>query len=136
MAALAPTPANVVPGADATYHDALAGEAIDAGEACYIDESDASKAKLADANASETTAKRKGVAVNSAGAGQPVRIATGGTVAGFGAVQGTIYVLGATPGAIHPAADLVTGWYVSIVGVGTSTGGLKLLGSASGIAVP
>lgn len=136
MAALVITPANVVPGAGATYHDTIAGEAIDAGEECYIDTSDASKAKLADANASETTAGEKGVAVNSAAAGQPVRIQTGGTVDGLGATQGTIYVLGATPGSIHPAADLASGWYVSVTGVGTAAGGIKLLGGPSGIAVP
>ena len=96
-----------------------AAVAITAGQTVY--ENASGQWDLADANASATTAACKGIALNGAAAGQPVKAHTGGDItlgAGAAPVVGTIYVLSATAGAIAPAADLATGHYVVILGVG------------------
>lgn len=121
MADVAITAASVVPGANAVYRDGIAGATITAGQVCYVDATDG-RVKLADANASATTANPVGIAVNGASSGQPVRLVVedddftiGGTVA-----KG-VYVLSATAGGIAPVADVTTGWYPVVVGVAIST---------------
>ena len=116
------TAASLVPGANAQFREGVAGVAITAGQLLYIDTT-TNTWKLTDANASATTADVDGIAANTAGAGQPLKIITadddltlGGTTA-----EGTIYIASATAGGIAPAADLVSGWYAIVVAVGKDT---------------
>lgn len=114
------------------------GEAITAGQVLAQDTAD-SKYYLADANSG--TAERKkisGVAVSGApGADQKIVIQTAGiyTVGGT-AVVGVTYIMSATPGAIAPDADAVSGWTKSILGVGLTSTTIKLSIFNSGAAVP
>lgn len=128
MAAYAQTASLVIPSLDADYTDCTAGETIAAGMPCYLDstaldERNLPKAKMADANLSATAAAAIGLAVNSASDGQPLRLVTSDpdfTHGLTGAVAGAVVVCGATAGALHPVADLTTGWYPSVVMVVTS----------------
>lgn len=121
------TPGSVVPSSSAIYLDSYyggqltAGATITAGQLVYVDTSDSNKIKLADCD-SGTAGVRDvdGIAVNNAASGQRISVVAydpaltlGGTTA-----NGTIYVLSATAGGIAPAADVTTGWYVAVVGVG------------------
>jgi hypothetical protein len=68
-----------------------------------------------------------GVALHAASAGQPITYQnTGSLTIGGTVVAGTIYVAGATAGAINPASDLTTGWRTSIIGVATSASVIRL----------
>lgn len=136
MADLSPTAASVALTGGSEDKQVVSGAAITAGDAVYKDTTDSSKAKGTDHT---TTAKATihGIALNSTpGADQPLSVATSGTVAGFGATEGTSYYLSANTGKICPDADVATGDYVTYVGVGTSTGALKLQFHITGIAKP
>ncbi len=136
MVALTVTTTQVLPSTGALYFDGLSGVAITPGEPCYLDASD-NRIKLGDANLSAAGATVKGIAVNEAdSAEKPIRLQVQGTIiigAGAAPTQGVIYVLGATAGSIHPAADLATGWYVTILGVGDAADGIKMSLQATGI---
>lgn len=116
------TAANVIPGANAQYRYGVAGVAITAGQLVYLDAT-TNTWRLTDANASDTAADVDGIAVVTVASGGPVTVVTrdddlalGGTTA-----RGTIYISSATPGGIAPAADLTTGWFLSVVAIGKST---------------
>ena len=88
-------------------------------------------------SASATTAALAGIALNGGANGQPVKVAVGGSLnPGFTVGVGSIYVQSATPGGIAPVADLTTGMYSTIVGMGLTASSLKLLCQNSGVAVP
>ena len=128
MAALTITASQVIAGADADFYQGLAGETITAGKSCYLDEL-TNRIRLADANGSLETAEVKGIALNAASNGQALRLQTGGTItlgAGAAPVLSTIYIVGATAGDIAPAADLGSGWYTSVLGVGGASNTLKM----------
>jgi hypothetical protein len=118
------TAANVTPSANAVIRSSTAGVAITAGQALYKDATASYALKLADANSATAAARIVcGLALNSAAAGSPVNyvvtdpaLVIGGTVA-----NGTVYILSATAGSIAPLADLTTGMYAFVLGVGTST---------------
>lgn len=119
------TAANVVPGARAKFvgGNTLAGATITAGQLLYLD-STAGTFKLADANASATTANVVGYAANSASAGQYIGVVMedddftpGGTLS----MTTGLYVLSATAGGIAPSADLATGYYPAVVMIAKST---------------
>lgn len=99
---------------------ATAGVAISAGQAVYLD-STTSTIKLADANALLSAAV-VGIAVNSAAAGQPITYQPTGLITiGATVVTGTAYYLSATAGGICLESDLVSGEYVTFLGIATST---------------
>lgn len=130
MADLTITAANVVPGARARIESYISGEAVAIGQSAYIKASDG-RAYKADANASAEAAGSvgRGIAVSTASAaGQQVDLQVSGVLA-FGAIltNGEIYVASATAGGIAPEADLTTGWYVTLLGVATSTSNLELI---------
>lgn len=107
----------------------LLGATVTAGQTVYLDTT-TSTYKLADANASATTAAVAGIAMNGGVSGQPVVVAIGGTLdPGFTVGVGEIYVQSATAGGIAPRADLTTGWYTSVLGFGITASSLRLLGS-------
>lgn len=126
MADLSVTATSVVKGSGTVGTDtALAGVAITAGQTVYKDSS--SLWQLADANLSSTASSTIGIALNNAGAGQPVQVATTGNVTmGSILTSGVIYVQSATAGGIAPSADINTGWYVTILGVATSSSNLLM----------
>lgn len=136
MADLVITAANVV--ADSvSRQEYVAGAAITAGQAVYIDTINDNVAKLAQADGTALEATVKGIALNSAATGQPVLVAISGDLT-IGATVGvaTVYVVSATAGGICPVADLTTSDYLSIIGVGTTTAKLKISILNSGVEKP
>ena len=125
MAEIAPTPASVLPGANADYYRGIAGGTIVAGTPVYLDAT-TNRLMGADANGSLETAEVKGIALHAASLGQPLRIQTAGDITiGAAVVLATIYILGAS-GQLAPAVDLASGWYCSVVGVAISTTVIRL----------
>jgi hypothetical protein len=118
MADISITAANVVPSANATLIQGVAGEAVTRGQTLYYD-SAAGTYKKFDAN---DTAKDTlvGLACEDAAAGQPLIVCTkdpalalGGTVA----IGDTVWGSATAGGLTKTFADLVTGWRVYVVGV-------------------
>ncbi len=127
MAALTITAGDVIPGDTAQVAMAKASVAINAGDVIYLD-STTNTMKLADANDAALTAVVKGIAISNVVAGEWVSyVLVGPVTLGTGLLlAGKFYVLGATPGKIHPIADLTTGWRTSIVGYGLTTAILQV----------
>lgn len=120
---LSVTAASVVPGARAKTVVGTAGATITAGQLLYFDSS-AGTYKLADANASATTATVVGIAATGASASQPIVVITEDddlTVGATLSMTAPIYCCSATAGGIAPSADLTTGWYPGVVLVAKST---------------
>lgn len=120
------------------FFQGIAGGTITAGQSCYLDSS-TNTIKTADANASQASAAAKGIATHAALSGQPVRLQTGGYItlgAGAAPAVGTIYVVSGTAGGIAPAADLATGFYTTVLGVGASSNRLYLDMFVSNALVP
>src|SRR5262249_912833 len=132
MAALTITAANVVKIAGSQVAVGIAGATITAGQAVFADASTGNAIKLADADLSVAAAAAVGIALNGAASGQPVSYITGGGLTIGAGTVGTVYVVGATAGAINPAADLTTGWNTTILGVCTSSNTLTVNIFASG----
>jgi hypothetical protein len=114
----------------------VAGEALTAGKVCYLKSTDGKIYKAqADGTAEEATFK--GIALNDAGADQPVILATGGSLTiGGTVVVGTVYAISAAAGGIAPWADLVTTNKVTIVGYGISATLLQIAPVETGVAIP
>lgn len=129
------TAANVLPGAGAVTEDGVSGATITAGQVVYRD-SDGSY-KLADCNgASATIRTPRGIALNGASSGQPLRVQTAGDITIGGTLTaGTAYYLSGTPGGIRPVADNTTGDYPSVLGISSSTTVLRLSIKYSGVSL-
>lgn len=129
MANLNITAANVLPSDNAIIEHGVAGVAIAAGDVLYRDTSDSNKLKLADANdASAIVRAVRGIAVNSAAAGQRVSYVTedSALTLGTGLVAiGDGLILSATPGKIAPEADLASGMYRTNLGIAVSTAAIS-----------
>lgn len=137
MADLTITATSVVKGTGATTETLFAGAAITAGQSLYKDASDANKAKLTDAD-SATAAARVfyGIALNGAASGQPVVVQTGGIITiGATVAVGVAYYLSDSPGGICPFADLESGDYPTIIGIGVSTTQIKIGPLAAGVVI-
>jgi len=121
MADLSITAANVQQSAAAAIVTGIAGVAIVAGEALFIDTADENLLKLADCTDIAKT-NVAGIALNDAAVGQPVSYALEDAELVIGATVaiGDIVVL-SEAGAISLAADLVSGDETVIIGVGVST---------------
>jgi hypothetical protein len=128
MAELSIGATQVLSGADAEFFQGIAGQAVTAGQVCYLD-SLSHRLRLADANGSQDSAEVVGIALHQADAEQPLRIQTAGTLT-LGATAApavsTVYIVGGNPGGIAPVADKVIGWHCSILGVGAANNTLKL----------
>ena len=140
MADLTITAASVLPGTEAEgaqFEQGLAAVAITAGQLVYKDNN--GLYRLADNNdTSELLSVIAGVSLHGCAAGQPLRVQTAGPyTVGATVASGTVYVLSGNVGKIAPAADLVAGWRVTVVGVGAvaATGQLDLGIRATGITV-
>lgn len=133
MADITITAANVkqVAGSTQTTDD-TAGEAVTAGQWCYIKSSDG-KAYKADVDTTTAEANVKGMALNDAAADQPVKLAIGGNVdVGSVLTAGETYVL-SDDGAMAPIGDLLAGDIVTILGVALDADTLHILKYASGV---
>ncbi len=136
MADLSVTAGSVIPGTGAQYERATSGATITAGQLLYKDTSDSNKAKLADCDA-EASAVLWGVAMNGASSGQKVTIQTAGDFnPGATATIGEVYVVSSTAGGIAPIGDLLTGDYVTILGVATTASNISMAKKTSGVAKP
>lgn len=128
MAELTITALQVLSGPDADFYQGIAGQAVTAGQAVYLDVL-TNRLRLADANGSQDSAEVIGLALHEAASEQPLRIQTRGTLTlGAAAAPGasTVYILGATPGGIAPVADKLTGWHTTILGVGGPVNTLRM----------
>jgi hypothetical protein len=135
MAAVSITAANVGIGDGATIEILEVGETVTHGEVLYFDSANVDY-RLADADV-ESTAKAKGISVTSAAADGSfvVAVTRGPLVLGGGLTQGVEYYLGTTPGEIVPKADLVTGDYVTRLGIASSTTVLQVDIRVTGVTV-
>jgi hypothetical protein len=116
------TAASVLPGTEsegAQFEAGIAGAAITAGQALYLDSSTGTY-KLADNNdTSAALAVVRGIALHAAASGQPIKLQTRGPITiGATVASGSVYVLSATAGGIAPVADLATGNRCTILAVG------------------
>ncbi len=122
MVDIAITAANVVPGANAVIERGVAGVAITAGQAVYLN-STTGKYALADTDSATAEVRRpRGLALNGASANQPVAVQSAGDITIGGTIAaGTAYILSRTPGGVAPVADSLAGDYPCIIGMGKST---------------
>ncbi len=113
-----------------------AGATITAGQLMYVDSS--GLWQLAKANGAAALRQVTGIALNNASSGQPMAALLSGvyTVGGTVTVGGVYVLSGANAGGLAPVADLVTGWYTNIVGVGTTATPLQVIFNYPGVAVP
>jgi hypothetical protein len=115
----------------------IAQVAIAAGKVVYRDASNSGKANLADADA-EASAQAIGIAVTTAGIGEPVVVAKNGatiTQAGTTFTRGLVNYVSVTAGGMAPVAEVSTGDYVTSLGVATSTSSFKINITVSGVTV-
>jgi hypothetical protein len=137
MADLTITAASVLAGSGAVKETGVAGASVTAGQAVYKDASDSNKFKLAD-NDSATAAVRSfyGIALHAAGSGQPLTVLKSGPITiGATTAVGTVYCLSSTAGGICPSADIATGDYNTVIGIGTSTTVIQVQPLAAGAVV-
>jgi hypothetical protein len=119
--------ANLVQNSDAaTIISADAAVAITAGQLVAKDVN--GKFILADADGVSPAYKVVGIALDSAGANQPLDVATADAtfVVGGTLVVGQVYILSATAGAICPTTDGATGMNRQVMGVALTTTTLLL----------
>lgn len=106
-----------------------AGEAITVGQSVYKKASDG-KIYKADADNSSATAAAIGIAVSGAdAASQSVSWQKTGTItigAAAAITAGATYYVSDTAGGIKPEADLTTGDYVTMLGVGNGSNGIVM----------
>jgi hypothetical protein len=124
----------VRPTANTIVENVLYGATISAGQPLYLDSTD-NEHKLADANASTTTAMARGIAVTpgvDAGYGF---IARSGSIilVGTTMVVGEQYYVGPTAGQIIASSELTTGDRVTLLGVAASATQLDLNVKVTGI---
>jgi hypothetical protein len=136
MANLAITAASVAAGTGARSTTGVAGATITAGQTVYQDPADG-KYKLADCDAGTAAVRAvAGIALHGSLSGQPLTVHLEGPVTiGAALTAGVAYYLSATPGAICPVADLVTGCFPTILGIATSASVLDVKIHASGAAL-
>ena len=126
MADLIITAADVLTTTSTRTYTGVAGATVTAGQPVYSDATDSGKYKPADADA-DASSRAIGIAVHGASNGQPLTVAQYGNLT-ISAVMtaGEVYAVSATAGGIAPVGDLVTGNYVTVLGVATTTSNLQL----------
>jgi hypothetical protein len=137
MADLTITAANVLAGSGAQFSTGTAGATVTAGQPVYQDATDSNKWKPADGNASLAAATVIGIALHASLAGQPLKVQTLGDITiGATVTVGGVYVLSATAGGIAPVADLASGNFTFIIGIGKTASVMTLVMKTAGVAVP
>lgn len=123
MADLSITAANVAKQTGASTTVQNAAVTITAGQLLYQDTTVTPNVwRLSNAVTSATTGQIQAVALNAAGAGQPVVGLTGGPITiGATVVAGQIYVASTNSGAIAPVSDLAASSYTCVLGVASNT---------------
>lgn len=139
MADLSITAANVAKGTSAKTENGTAGATITAGQVVYLDQATTGEWLLADADSATAAARgtgKIGIALNNASDGQPITVQTDGNITiGATMTAGLAYFLSPTPGGIAPYGDVLSGDYVTLVGVSTSTTVLSLQFKATEVAL-
>lgn len=134
MADITITAANVLASSDAITENGVAGATITAGQVVALNTT-TGKYVLADADGAAGIDRPRGIALNGAADGQPLKIVKSGDVTFNAALTaGVTYYLSPTPGGIAPRADVLTGDIVSVLGVAKSTTVLSLNLQYSGVA--
>ena len=134
MADLVLTAASVIAASDAITESGVSGATVTAGQTVALNPT-TGKYVLADADGAADIARPRGIALNGAADGQPLKIVRSGDVT-FNAVltAGVTYYLSPTPGGIAPRADVLAGDIVSVLGIAKSTTVLALDIQYSGVA--
>ena len=124
----------VRPGSSSTIQVVQYGATISAGQVVYLNTA-TNEYELADASAANT-ASVVGIAMTPGVDGGYGAIVTSGSVVLVGGTvaAGQTFVVSATAGGIAPEADLGSGEYYSLVGVGEGSSTLKIDINATGIA--
>jgi hypothetical protein len=126
MADLSITAANVGVTSSSVVELVQVGESVSQGQPAYKKAIDGLYYK-ADSNASLATAAALGVFITAASTnGYALIVKSGSYLAGATLTVGETYVVSATAGGIAPLSDVTTGWYVTILGVASSTSTLAL----------
>ena len=127
MADLTITASNLVAGTGATIATGVAGEAIAAGDAVYIDTADNNDLKKCQHDGTALEANAVGIALAAALDTATVSYITEGDLC-FGTLLtiGTVYVVSAAFGLIAVAADPGVGDYLTVLGVATGTAVLSV----------
>jgi hypothetical protein len=134
MAALTITTTQVLIGTGGNITTRNAAVAITAGQALYVDGNN--QWALAAAGLTALEAAVAGIALNSAGVGQPVTACIAGPVtlgAGAAPAVGQVYAVGATAGAIVPYTDLIATNRVSLLGWGIAANALQVSFQLTGV---
>lgn len=133
MADLSITAANVGVRGRAAIEIVQVGEAVTQGQPAYFKDSD-QKYYRTDANASAEAAEAVGVFLSAASTDGFALLAKSGPInLGATLTAGETYVVSATAGGIAPIADATTGWYVTILGVASSSSQLELKINTTGV---
>jgi hypothetical protein len=137
MADITITAASVVPSSSAVLEDIIAGATLTRGQPYYLDSADSYTAKPADAD-TQAAARAVGIVAADLAVGQVGKgirsdpaLAIGATVA-----AGTAYYVSTTAGGICPVADLGSGDYTTLLGLGISTTQIALAPLVSDVARP
>ncbi|RWO08226.1 hypothetical protein [Mesorhizobium sp.] len=120
MADITITASAVLASSTATVENGTAGAAVTAGQTVYLSPT-TGKYELADADGAADLRRPRGIALHSAGIGQPLRIHKEGDLTMDGLTAGVTYYQSPNPGGIAPRADVLTGDYVTVIGVAKST---------------
>jgi hypothetical protein len=132
MPDLVQTPTSVVAGSGATTTTGTLGETVDAGMPVYLKAADSKYYKAI--ATSPDVAAAIGLALNGGGAGQPVKIQTGGNInPGAVLTVGETYYVSNTAGKLMPSGDLSVGEYVTRLGMATTASNLLMDLDASGV---
>ena len=127
MADLTVAAANVVADYQAKIKTGVAGEAISAGEALYIDSTDSDELKLAKHDGTAAEADAVGIALADAADAATVTYITEGELALGGVLTaGVVYGLSAVYGAIAVISDAGSADYVTVLGVAKSAATLEV----------
>lgn len=134
MADLSLTATSVVKYDGASVRNGVAGEAITAGQALYVNT--AGRLMRADC-ATAAKANIVGVALNGGAVNQPIQyIVAGGLNPGATVTVGTIYGVTDTPGGIGPISDRGSSDFVTIIGVAVTSTRINVDIARSGVAIP
>lgn len=129
------TAASVIPGSGATTRDTIAGATITAGKVVALDPATGKHVLCDTDHATAALRIAKGIALNGASDGQPMKVQTGGPITIGGTMTaGVAYYASNTAGGICPAADVATERSV-LLGIATSTTVLDLDIQDSGVTV-
>ena len=136
MADLTITATSVAPGSNAKISHGFAGASVTAGQVVYYDDA-AGTWKLADTDSATAAARNgKGIALHAASSGQPLAVQTDGDITvGATIAAGVAYYLSGTAGGICPIADVASGDYPLIVGIGKTTAVMTLAFLYPGVAL-